>query len=426
MVNTFGNKWLILTQYYPPEIGAPQIRLRCLARELQFQGIDVEVITAMPNYPKGEIFPGYCTSKWSIRETIDGVPVRRMWVYAGSGKTAVIRLLNYLSFTFTALFAVLFGPRPDVLFVESQPLSLGIIGILMKWVRGVPYVYNVPDLQVDVARQLGFIKSEAFLRLASRLEELFMKQSWKVSTVTHRFMEHFQERGVPQRQVTFLPNGADINFLKPKPANTELLNRWNLKGKKIFVYVGTHAYYHGLDTLIHAAKLLQEQTDVVFLMIGSGPERQRIIELAQAIRLQNVIFDQSPYEEMDNLYSISYASIATLRDVEVAKTMRLSKVFPSLSCGVPVIYAGCGEAADVIREHGCGITVEPENPERLAATIQQLAADPARRDSMGRIGRKLVESDYSWKVIVNRWLSELDMNVSPEGLPTVSRSSVGG
>ena len=420
MVKMVGSRWLILTQYYPPEIGAPQIRLRCLARELRLQGIDVEVITAMPNYPKGEIFPGYSTSKWSIRETIDGVPVRRMWVYAGSGKTAVVRLLNYLSFTFTALFAVLFGPRPDVLFVESQPLSLGFIGILMKWVRGVPYVYNVPDLQVDVARQLGFIQNEAFLRLASRLENFFMMQSWKVSTVTHRFMEHFQERGVPRGQVTFLPNGADVNFLKPKPVCSELLDRWNLNGKKIFVYVGTHAYYHGLDTVINAAQLLQKQSDVAFLMIGSGPERQRIIELAQSLRLQNVIFDQSPYEEMDNLYSISYASIATLRDVEVAKTMRLSKVFPSLSCGVPVIYAGCGEAADVIREHGCGITVVPENSERLAATIQQLAADPVRRDSMGRNGRKLVESDYSWKVIVKRWLSELDMNVRHDGLHTVS------
>lgn len=420
MVKILGSKWLILTQYYPPEIGAPQIRLRHLAKELQLQGIDVEVITAMPNYPKGEIFPGYSTSKWSIRETIDGVPVQRMWVYAGSGKAAVVRLLNYFSFTFTALFAVLFGPRPDVMFVESQPLSLGVIAMLMKWIRGVPYIYNVPDLQVDVARQLGFIRSELFLRLASQLEDIFLMQSWKVSTVTHRFIKHLQERGVPPPQITFLPNGADTNFLRPKPVCSELLNRWKLNEKKIFVYVGTHAYYHGLDTVINAANILQEERQVAFLMIGSGPERRRIIELARTLRLQNVIFDQSPYEEMDDLYSICYASIATLRDVEVARTMRLSKIFPSLSCGVPVIYAGCGEAADVIHEHHCGITVEPENPERLAATIRQFAADRTSRDSMGRIGRKLVESDYSWKVIVNRWLSELDLEVTPDGLRMVS------
>ena len=161
--------------------------------------------------------------------------------------------------------------------------------------------------------------------------------------------------------------------------------------------------------MINAAKLLQEQSNVAFLMIGSGPERQRIIELAQTLRLQNVIFDQSPYGEMNNLYSICYASIATLRDVEVAKAMRLSKIFPSLSCGVPVIYSGHGEAADVISTHQCGICVRPEDPEKLAAAINRLASDVSARDAMGQTGRKLVESQYSWNVIVGRWLRELGL-----------------
>ena len=218
-----GRRWLILSQYYSPEIGAPQIRLRCLARELREHGIEVEVLTAMPNYPKGEIFPGYPTAQFSMREDIDGIPVRRVWIYPGSGKSPVIRLLNYLSFTLTALMAALSGPRPDVMFVESQPLSLGIVGLCMKWIRRVPYIYHVPDLQVDVARQLGFIKSEAFLRIALRLEDVFLKKSWKVSTVTHRFIQHFEDRGLPRAQITFLPNGADTRFLCPMPPCPELL-----------------------------------------------------------------------------------------------------------------------------------------------------------------------------------------------------------
>src|SRR5919108_4054835 len=101
MVATPGRRWLILTQYYPPEIGAPQIRLRAVARELQRHGVEVEVLTAMPNYPVGRIFPGY-EARWKMTESIDGLPVTRTWVYAGSGKSAPVRLANYLSFTFTA------------------------------------------------------------------------------------------------------------------------------------------------------------------------------------------------------------------------------------------------------------------------------------------------------------------------------------
>jgi glycosyltransferase involved in cell wall biosynthesis len=400
------SRWLILTQYYPPEIGAPQIRLRAVAHMLRRHGIAVEVLTAMPNYPSGKIFPGY-TGRWYTREEIDGIAVRRTWVYAGTGKSASIRLANYLSFTCTALLAAMTGPRPDVMFVESQPLSLGLIAILMKWLRGVPYIYNVPDLQIDVAQQLGFIHNRSFLRFAAALENLFLHQSWKIATVTHRFIEHFHNRGLPRTQITFLPNGADTEFLKPQMPCRALLDRWKLYGKKVFLYVGTHAYYHGLDTLIEAADLLRAHSDIVFLMIGSGPERARLKQLSVNRGLANIIFEQSPYEEMPQLYSIAYASVATLRQIEVAKSMRLSKVFPSLSCAVPVIYAGVGEAAELLEAHECGVVVTPEAPALLAQAIVRLASDSTRRHAMGWAGRALVEREYSWSTIVGRWLAEL-------------------
>ena len=406
MVTDPGKRWLILTQYYPPEIGAPQIRLRSVVRELCLHGIQVKVLTALPNYPAGNIFPAY-KGRWKVTEEIDGVPVTRTWVYAGTGKSAWIRLANYLSFTLTALAAVMTGPRPDVMFVESQPLSLGLIAVLMKWFRKVPYIYNVPDLQVDVARQLGFIKNRGFLKLALHLENLFLRHSWKVSTVTHRFIDHFLKRGLPREQITFLPNGADTNFLKPQPASQRLLDRWQLKGEKVFLYVGTHAYYHGLETLIEAAALLRDDPDIVFLLVGDGPERARLKEICVNRQLDNVIFGESPYEEMDQLYSIAYASIATLRNMDVANGMRLSKVFPSLSCGVPVIYSGIGEAAELIRVYNCGLVVQPESPKFLAQAIQTLAADRSMRTSLGRAGRALVETEYSWSTIVERWLIEI-------------------
>jgi putative colanic acid biosynthesis glycosyltransferase WcaI len=409
-------RWLILTQYYPPEIGAPQIRLRSVARKLCGHGLEVEVLTAMPNYPAGKIFPGYC-GRCQLREEIDGIPVRRTWIYAGTGKSAHIRLANYLSFTFTALLAALTGPRPDVMFVESQPLSLGLIAILMRYLRGVPYVYNVPDLQVDVAQQLGFMRNRAILRLALALENFFLRQSWKISTVTHRFIEHFQSRGLPRTQITFLPNGADTEFLKPQPCSRELLDRWGIQGKKVFLYVGTHAYYHGLDILIEAATLLRNRSDVVFLMIGDGPERVRLRQMSEDRGLGNVIFGQSSYEEMDQLYSIAYASVATLRQIEVAKSMRLSKVFPSLSCEVPVIYAGVGEAAELLEANRCGVVVKPEEPMLLAEAISSLASDPARRNKMGCAGRALVEKEYSWSTIVDRWLEEIENPGASQGRP---------
>ena len=158
----------------PPEIGAPQIRLRSVVSELRQRGNEVEVLTAMLYYPTGKIFPGY-SGRWRMRDEIDGVPVRRTWIYAGTGKAAHIRLANYFSFTLTALIAALFGPRPDVMFVESQPLSWGLVAILMKWLRGVPYISRCLDLQVDVAGQLGFMRNRSLLRWAFVLENFFLR-----------------------------------------------------------------------------------------------------------------------------------------------------------------------------------------------------------------------------------------------------------
>lgn len=401
-----AERWLILTQYYPPEIGAPQLRLRAFARELRRRGIEVEVLTGLPNYPTGVVFPGY-RRRLRMQETIDGVPVTRTWLYGATGRSASVRLANYFSFTATALAAALLRRKPDRIFVESQPLSLGIIALAMRWLRQVPYIYNVPDLQVDVARELGFLENSTALSVMTKVENLFLKQAASVATVTERFVEHFEDRGIARSKISFLPNGADTDFLRPLPPDQELLARWSLQGKKTFAYIGTHAYYHGLSTLIETAALLRERKDIAFLLIGDGPEREALKAQARALELDNVVFGSSPYEEMARCYSIAYASVAVLRDMEVARKMRLAKVFPALSCGVPVVFSGLGETPELLEAHGAGIAVQPEQPAALARAIEELADDPGRRDAMGRAGRELAEARFSWRVIVDRWLNEI-------------------
>ena len=113
-----------------------------------------------------------------------------------------------------------------------------------------------------------------------------------------------------------------------------------VEGKKVLTYAGTHADYQGLDVILDAAKRLRHRSDIVFLMVGKGPERQRLIDRAKSEGIANVLFKDSPFEEVSLLMSVSYAFLVVLRDIPAAKKMRLSKTFPPLACGVPVIYAG--------------------------------------------------------------------------------------
>ena len=402
-----GERWVIVTQYYPPEPGAPQVRLHTLARNLVKQGIQVRVLTGMPNYPEGQVQEGYRGKLWA-HETIDGIEVRRVWLYAATGRNPFKRLANYLTFTFTATCYLFFCMRGiDVLFVEGQPISMGIAGVLMKWLRGVPYVFNIPDLQTDVAKQLGFLGARQLLRIAVVMENFFMRQAMTVSTVTRKFIDYYVERGIPRKQLSFLPNGADTEVLKPLPFDHAYAEKMGVAGKKVFTYAGTHAYYHGLEVLIDAAEQLKHRDDIVLLLVGQGPVRQQLIDMAQEKQLTNVVFGDSPFREMPQLMAITFASLVVLKDIPAAEKMRLSKTFPPLACGVPVIYAGYGESAEMVRDHDCGVCTIPENPAELAKAIEQLADDPARRQRLGENGVRLVERELSWSAIIENWLQQL-------------------
>jgi glycosyltransferase involved in cell wall biosynthesis len=398
---------LILTQYYWPEPGAPQIRLRNMARELSRLGKNVRVLTGMPNYPLGKIFDGY-RGKAQMKEVVDGVPVERVWLYAAAGRGSFKRILNYLSFTFLVMPRVIFGPRPDLVFVEAQPLTLAFPAWLLRIFRGVPYVYNTPDLQVEGAAEANWIQVNWFIRLARALECFLMRHALSVTTVTHAFVEHFiQHRAIPRNRLSFLPNGADVDRLHPLPHDHSYAQAMGTGDRKVFTYAGTHAHYQGLEVIVEAAKLLADRKDIVILMVGKGPVREQLIKESASAKLENILFRDSPFEEMPRLMSITYASLVVLKNMPIAKKMRLSKTIPPLSCGVPVIYAGLGEAAEILRNERCGVVVEPERPDKLAQAIRDLADRPQQRTEMGGRGRLLAERDFSWRFLVGDWMRQM-------------------
>jgi glycosyltransferase involved in cell wall biosynthesis len=399
-------RWLILTQYYHPEPGAPQIRLRAMVRELVRRGCEVEVLTALPNYPVGRIFPEY-RGRLFATDVVDGVPVHRHWIYPAAGRRPLARLMCYLTFTLGAMLRTPMR-KPDVVFVEAQPLTLALAGYLTRILRGVPYIYNTPDLQVEIAGDKRWLPAHFLVAAAAKLENFLMRRALCVSTVTDAFVEHFAtNRGIGREHVTFLPNGADTESLRPLPPDLDYARELGVEGKTVFTYAGTHAPYQGLEIILEAAARLRDRSDIAILMVGNGPLRAALREKAAAMGLTNVLFRESPFSEMARLMSLTRASIATISEMQAAAKMRLSKVVPPLACGVPVVYVGAGESAAMLREHDCGRVVESRSADDFAATLRELAGAPQWCLEMGRRGRDLVLSELSWSVIVERWLAEL-------------------
>lgn len=396
-------QFLILTQYFPPEIGAPQARLEAFAKELQRHGHDVTVVTAMPNYPTGVVQPAY-KGKFIVAEEISGISVIRTWIYAASGRNTLKRLASYLSFCCTSLIGCLRVPRPDYLLVESPPLFLGVTALFVCWVRRVPFVLIISDLWPASARELGFIRNGFMLWAAERLESFLYRAAFRITGVTEGICRTVAAK-VGSRKVMFLPNGVDIDLFHPASNGHLGVVAPDEIG---FVYAGTHGYYQGLDTILDAAELLKDVEGIVFALIGDGPEKPRLKREAGNRSLSNVRFyDARPLSDLPAVFANARASIATFRNMAVFLGGRPAKIFPSLACAVPVIFAGAGETAELIASAGCGVTVPPENAAAMAAAVRRFAGDEIGARRMGTAGRALVERDYSWVKIAERWLSQL-------------------
>lgn len=406
MTLTSAMHFLILTQYFPPEVGAPQIRLLALGKELVRRGHRVTVVTAMPNYPAGKIFPEY-RGRWFTREERDGITVLRVRMYAASGR-GMARLVSYLSFAALALSGVLRSERANVVFTESPPLFLGLTGWLgALWHRG-KFVLNISDLWPDSVETLG-VMSARVLRPMFALERFLYGRAWLVCGTTRGIVRRLREvKGLPSRKVVHLPNGADLDLMSPHAKDEELGRQLGIRlNDKVFIYAGTHGYAQRLDTLIDVAASVDRE-DVRFLLVGDGPEKASLEALVRDRGLENVTFvPPQPLSAMPRYFSLAAGSVVTLMKADLFVDALPSKLIASLACGVAPIYAGTGEAADLLLRNQCGVVVDPEDPSALQSAVERLADDDSMRQRLADNARSLAEREFSWDMIIDKWLSQV-------------------
>jgi glycosyltransferase involved in cell wall biosynthesis len=400
---------IYLCQHFPPETGAPQIRVYEVSKELIKRGHQVEVLTAFPHHPKG-VIPEEYRGMFYLFEEWDGIPVHRTWIYPSPKGSFWKRLASYFSFTFSSFYSLFKSKPTDVIICNSPPLFLGITGYLGAKLKRAKFVFNVADIWPESAVELGILKNKAFIRMARWLELFLYKKSWKIAAATEGIRDYMIQQGKAPWDVFLLPNGVNTDVFKPLPKNKELLRESGLEGKVVFTYAGTMGYAQGLDSVLQAAALIKDEyPNVHFLFVGDGQEREKLIQLKEELRLDNVTFYGSvPVSKMPDIFSISDYSIVSLRNIDLFKGARPSKIFPAIATGTPVLYCGAGESAEILETYHCGRIAPPEQPEGIAAVIRELMQiSEEEYRTMSENGRKLAVEEYSWSRIVDDLLKQL-------------------
>ena len=391
---------VILTQYYPPETGAPQNRLHSLATNLLLLGAEIEVITAMPNYPKYEVFDGY-KGKLFMKNEIEGVKISRSYIFTTKKYGVFPRLVNYFSFTISSFFVAIFKvKKADIIICESPPLFLGITAVFIKWIWRCKLVFNVSDLWPESAEKLKIINNKFLLNISYKLANWIYSQSHLISGQTQGIVSAIQKMQ-PEKKLYWLPNGFDFKkfgaFLNYSPIESN---------EFILLYAGIIGHAQGLETIVNAAELLKQYAAIKFYIIGDGPVKAELIKITQQKELSNIVFlpNQSPNDVAAWLQKCN-AYIVPLRKLDLFLGAIPSKLFEPLAFAKPILLGVDGEARELfINKAKGGIYFEPENFNELSNSILQLYNNPLLADELGNNGKKFVLENFTRdKIAINYW-----------------------
>ena len=408
----------ILTQYFPPEMGAPQARLYELARRLHARGHELTVLTAMPNYPTGRVFEEY-RRRLFCEEMLDGLRVLRTPILPSKSENLLVRLVSYLSFVTTSL---LMGTwrlgRQDILIVESPPLFLGLSGFPMSlWVRA-RMLLMVSDIWPDVAVRMGDIIGRRQQRILEWLEAWTYRRSACVAFTNPGAVEQVRSR-FPDLPCTVISNGVDTGLFRPELRSDEVRRKLQIEDGQFGVgYCGLHGIFQGLEVVVRTAELLRNEPQIRIVMVGDGPTKDSLVRQANDAGLTNIIFHpRQPKDAMPGILASLDISLVPLA-APLPGTMP-SKVYEALAAGVPVVVtAGC-EAEQLVRRYDIGCLFEAGDARGLAAILRDLAADEDRRERMRRESLKLA-GRFDRDTIADRTESILNAVASGSEIPNIT------
>jgi glycosyltransferase involved in cell wall biosynthesis len=266
----------------------------------------------------------------------------------------------------------------------------------LSWLKRKPFVMEVQDLWPESAVAMGELGNRRAIGLARRLESFCYQRAERVVAVSRGIFRDLAER-IPADKLAFCSNGSNIETFEPRPeAGQQLREHLGIGDEFLAVYGGILGLAQGLEVVLQAAKLLEDERDVRLLIVGEGPRKEALLELQHSLGLTNLdMIPEQPLERMPDFFSAADVCLVPLRRLDVFKGVLPTKMFDAWACGTPTVICVDGEAREMLEEVGAGVFVEPEDAEALADTLLWLKEQPERLEQMGQAGRQAVLEQYS-------------------------------
>jgi len=352
---------LFLTDNFPPESNAPATRTYEHCREWIKRGAEVTVITCTPNFPKGEVYPGYKNKLFQV-EMMEGIKVIRVWSYITPNRGLFKRILDYLSFCVSGFIASLFV-KTDIIIATSPQLFTAVAGYLSSVCKRKPWIMEVRDLWPESIKAVGAMRENQILKLLDQLVMFLYRKANKIIVVTESFKPQIHACGAKNENIHIVKNGVHLYKFKQSERDQILIKKYKLENKFVVAYIGTHGMAHNLDFILDCAKEVKN-SNIHFLFIGDGAMKSRLLKKLKDLKLENVtMLDPIPKKLVPKHINIADVALIPLKKKDTFKKVLPSKIFENAAMGKPILLGVEGEAKEVIESFNAGLAFKPENKE---------------------------------------------------------------
>lgn len=405
-------KILLIHQYFLEEDDPGGSRWNQMTKMWAEQGHEITVIAGMMHANGSEKLPQY-KGKYFVKSQQGEVNVLRCHVSESYNKGFSGRLWGYFSFMFSSLWGGVFKTKGkfDLVIVTSPPLFVGFSGYIVSRVKRIPFVFEIRDLWPESAIDTGVLTNKWIIRFAYWVERFIYKRAKLINVLTPSFYKILREKkNIAAEKLIMIPNASDFTLSEKLfgSFDREQFRRENdLDGTFVITYVGAHGVANHLQQVLEAGKAL-EDTNVLFLLIGQGMEKERLKEMAANMSVTNVRFvDPVPKAEVFKYILASEMGTSVLKKVDTFKTVYSNKTFDYMSCKKPILMAIDGVSRELVEDSKAGAYVEPENTGEFNRIIREYLLDPERLKTEGENGYRYAKENFDREVLSNNYIQEL-------------------
>lgn len=401
MIEYNRKKILYIHQFFKTPYEPGGTRSYWFAKELASYGYSVTMITARS-----------VQKNFIEKVNIDGIEVIYIRNAYYNTMSYGRRFLSFTLFMIVSTFLAFYQKKVDLVFATSTPLTVGFPALVLKWLKGINYIFEVRDLWPEAPIQLGSLKKPVLIKIALWFEKCIYSNAYHIIALSPGMKEGVLSIGIPDHKVTMIPNMSKIDEFFKREKNVEIAEKFNIDINKFnVVHFGTMTLINGLEYLIDTAEIFCQNNidDVSFILMGNGSTKNKLVNLVNEKKLTNVIFiDKQPMKIVSEVVNLCDVSVVPVLNNPILSTSSPNRLFDSFSAGLPVVVNSAGWHKEIVEKYSCGAYVDPENPFVFFDLIMKWKSDPELVKSMGLSARYIAENIFDKSILCKSFISTID------------------